>query len=116
MPFLLKLVMGGWMKWILIGAVAAGALWLADDYRYKTERIAVLEDREAGWKKSIEACRANAKQFKDAIDSQADAKESFKTDVEATCKAWDSVKESDTPIGDLLEKLKEKESEENAKP
>jgi hypothetical protein len=114
---IISLLMGNWLRVAIIGTLIAGGLWLADDYRYKTEQIAVLKDREAGWKKSIQACQENAKQFKQALESQADAKEAFRADVETTCKNWESVKESETPIGDLLEKLKEaEEAKEKAKP
>lgn len=110
MPFigsLIGIVTGGWLKWILIGGAVAGFLWLADDYRYKTEQIAILQDREAGWKKAVKAAELNADQANDTVAALDTAKETFKVDVDRTCTIWNEVKDSADPVGGLLEKLKE---------
>ena len=105
---IIGLLGSSWLRMAIFGAVVGGVVWIADDYRYKTEQIAVLQDREAGWKKSVKALQGNVASCKAAHVAGKAARESFKVDVEKTCKNWNEVKGSDTPVLDLLEKLKEK--------
>ena len=101
----------GWMKWIIAGVVGGVLFYYIDDYRWHVQQLAIATDRQAGYIKSIEALEQNAAQCRATIKAQEDAREDFRVDTEALCKAWSEVRESDTPVGDLLEKLKEKESE-----
>lgn len=106
----MKWLLGNWIRMAIMAAVVGGVVWVADDYRWKTEQVAVLQDREAGWKKSIKALQGNVASCKAAHAAGKAARESFKVDVEKTCKNWNEVKDSKTPVLDLLEKLKEKSS------
>jgi len=102
----LKMLFSGWISWAVLAGVVATGWYFVDDYQDRGNRIVVLEDREKGYRKSIAALKENADQARDELKAQADAREAFKTDVEKTCKVWNTVKDSDTPVGDLLEELK----------
>ena len=105
----LRILFSGWISWAILGTVVATGWFFVNDYQNRGERIAVLEDREKGWKKAVQAANLSVAQAKDTLAAADKARETFKVDVEQTCAVWNEVKESNTPVLDLLEKLKQAE-------
>jgi len=105
----IRLLLGSWATWAILGVLIASGAYFINNYQVRGERIAVLEDREEGWKKAVQAAQLSVAQAKDTLAAADKARETFKVDVEQTCVVWNEVRESNTPVLDLLEKLKQEE-------
>lgn len=108
-------LMPAWLQWTLMAGAAAfvvaavysynGALTKAERLQNEVQRLETDIDRM----KSVETVlRANLKQ-KDAVIAAMDQhKDAFGKNLKEACELWEKVKDSENPVDDVLEALKEK--------
>lgn len=107
MTFLLKLLGGGWLPWLIVGAAAAAFYYFANDYKAAHQRIGKLETDIAQHEKVEKVLREQVKQARDETIASEKFKTAFRADVERVCKAWNKANaDGDTdPVGSVLEEL-----------
>lgn len=107
-----------WLQWALMAGVAAAAAVVVYSYNSALRQNEVLRAKVSTLEtnidrmKSVEnTLRANLK-LKDATIEAIDNHEAaFGKNLQEACELWEKVKNSETPVDDVLEALKEKNRE-----
>ena len=108
MTWLLKILGGSMLPWV-ISVIAGGVIvYYVNDYKAQVGKVAELKQAISQHQAQVRVLRLAVKQAKDETIASEKFQKAFRADVEKVCKVWNkAVADGDKdPIGSVLEELK----------